>query len=102
MKAPPNFARARALVAAARTLFPDLSTEGSTEWMSFRPSMPDSLPIIAAVPGVRNGYLAFGHGHLGLTLAAITGLLVAEMADGQRPSVDLTPYRADRFGWLRP
>jgi D-amino-acid dehydrogenase len=40
---------------------------------------------------------AFGHGHLGLTQSATTGELVGELLDSVRPSVDLTPYRVDRF-----
>lgn len=97
LKAPPNPSRAEKLVASARRLFPQLGTEGSTWWMSFRPSFPDSLPVIARSPRHRAVFFAFGHGHLGLSLAAVTGRLIAELASGQPPSVDLTPYRADRF-----
>jgi D-amino-acid dehydrogenase len=45
----------------------------------------------------RGLFYAFGHGHLGLTQAAATGRLVAEMACGEPASIDLTPFAADRF-----
>ena len=45
----------------------------------------------------RNAWLAFGHGHLGLTLAAVTGRLVADLVAGRAPVADPAPYRADRF-----
>jgi D-amino-acid dehydrogenase len=65
--------------------------------MGFRPSMPDSLPVIGASPKVPNAFLAFGHGHLGLTLGARTGRLIAELVAGRTPFLDMAPYRADRF-----
>jgi D-amino-acid dehydrogenase len=65
--------------------------------MSFRPSLPDSLPVIARSPRHPSVFFAFGHGHLGLSLAAVTGRLVAELASGQRPAVDVAAYRVDRF-----
>ena len=65
--------------------------------MSFRPSFPDSLPVIAKSPKQANVYLAFGHGHIGLTLAAITGKLVGELVAGETPTVDLEPFSPTRF-----
>ena len=59
--------------------------------------MPDSLPVIGPSPTVPNVYLAFGHGHLGLTFGAITGRLIADLAAGRQPSVDVSPFRAERF-----
>jgi D-amino-acid dehydrogenase len=97
LTAPPNPARAEKLVASARRLFPHLGTEGSRWWMSFRPSLPDSLPVIGPSPRHASVFFAFGHGHLGLSLAAVTGRLVAELASGQAPAVDLAAYRVDRF-----
>jgi glycine/D-amino acid oxidase-like deaminating enzyme len=67
--------------------------------MGFRPSLPDSLPVIGPAPGAPSVILAFGHGHLGLTLGAVTGRLVAGLATGQSPAIDLAAFRADRFGW---
>jgi D-amino-acid dehydrogenase len=65
--------------------------------MGFRPSMPDSLPVISRSPRRPSVFLAFGHGHLGLTFAAITGKLIAELVGGRPTTVDVGPFRADRF-----
>ena len=65
--------------------------------MSFRPSHPDSLPVIDRAPDHANVFLAYGHGHLGLTMAAVTGRMVGEMVSGDAPSVDPEPFRATRF-----
>nr|WP_261337957.1 FAD-dependent oxidoreductase [Rhizobium leguminosarum] len=71
--------------------------EGSDEWLGFRPSMPDSLPAIGSSRHLPRVTYAFGHGHLGLTLSALTGYLVSQLVAGQCPAVDLTPLRPDRF-----
>jgi len=97
LQAPPNWARAEAIARHARRWFPDLRTEGATRWMGFRPSMPDSLPVIGRSPRFSNVFLAFGHGHCGMILGARTGALVAALAAGRDPGLDMTPYRADRF-----
>ncbi len=97
LEAPPDMRRARALLRHGRALFPGLCDSGASTWMGFRPSLPDSLPVIGrARPGVE-AWLAFGHGHLGLTEGAITGRLVAEMIAGRAPAIDVAPYRPDRF-----
>ena len=85
------------LMRAAKRFFPELNTTGARPWMRRRPSMPDSLPVIGRAPRQDNVYLAFGHGHKGLGMAAITGQLVRELIDGAEPSVDLTPFRPTRF-----
>ena len=97
LEAPPNWARAEILARHARRWFPGLRTEGATRWMGFRPSMPDSLPIIGRSPRFSNVFLAFGHGHCGMILGARSGALVAAMAADRDPGLDMTPYRADRF-----
>lgn len=94
---PPNPARAQVLLEQGRRMFPGLGASGRSDWMGFRPSMPDSLPVIAASPLRRNAVFAFGHGHLGLTLAAVTGRIVADLLAGRDPGLDLRPYRIDRF-----
>jgi len=101
LRAPPNYARADALIRAAQELLPDLNTDGAERWMSFRPSHPDSLPVIGRSPRQKNVYLAYGHGHLGFTMAAITGELVGQLVDGEDPTVDLDPFRPTRFRMLR-
>jgi D-amino-acid dehydrogenase len=95
---PANWNRAEVLRRHARYLFPDLNETGMERWMGFRPSMPDSLPVIGRSPRYANAYFAFGHGHLGLTLGAVTGRLVADLAAGKRPGLDPAPFAIERFG----
>jgi glycine/D-amino acid oxidase-like deaminating enzyme len=97
LAAPPDWRRAEMLLPMARRMFPGLRGDIASRWMGHRPGTPDSLPVISPAPGHRDIWFAFGHGTLGLTLAAITGQLVAEGLAGHEPSVDLTPYRAARF-----
>jgi D-amino-acid dehydrogenase len=99
--APPDFRLVDRIVRAARRVFPELRVEGATSWMRCRPSMPDSLPVIGRTPRYENAYLAFGHGHKGLGLGAITGKLIQELVDDTTTSVDLTAFRPTRFA-LRP
>lgn len=97
LKLPPNFARADAMLKKAKKFLPSLKTEGGTQWMGFRPSMPDSLPVIGLSRRSPHVVYAFGHGHLGLTQSAATGRLVAELVTGATPSLDLTPFSPQRF-----
>jgi D-amino-acid dehydrogenase len=97
LEAPPNFARAKALLKLGQRVLPGLKSDGGREWMGFRPSMPDSMPVISAAPGRNDIFLAFGHGHLGLTGGATTGRLIGELVAGERPSIDVTPFRVNRF-----
>jgi D-amino-acid dehydrogenase len=66
-------------------------------WYGFRPMTPDELPIIGPVPGLGNLMLATGHGMLGISLAAVTGHLVAALASGEDPPVDPAPLSPARF-----
>jgi D-amino-acid dehydrogenase len=59
--------------------------------------MPDSLPVIGRSRRSPDVVHAFGHGHLGLTAAPITGRLVAQLMAGHPPLIDLAPFAADRF-----
>ncbi len=93
----PNWERLKILRENAARILPELNFEGASRWQGFRPSMPDSLPVIGPSPSLPNTYFAFGHGHLGLTFGAITGRLIADLAAGRPPTVDVTPFRADRF-----
>lgn len=97
LELPPRMARAQALLDKAAAFLPGLKTEGGTQWMGFRPSMPDSLPVISAAPHSPAVVLAFGHGHLGLTQSAGTAELVADIVEGAAPAIDIAPYRAARF-----
>lgn len=97
LDAPPNFARSAALLAKAKRFMPGLRTEGGREWMGFRPSLPDSLPAIGRAAADERVVYAFGHGHLGLTQAAATARLVADLVSGRPSPIDLAPYRPQRF-----
>ncbi len=66
-------------------------------WLGFRPSLPDSLPVIGKAPHHKNINLALGHQHLGLTLGAITGTLIGQVVAGQPTDVDISPFCLSRF-----
>ena len=95
--APPNYARAQVFKKHAKALFPDINVEDGEPWMGRRPSTPDSLPCIGPVPGHDGLYVAFGHAHLGFTMAPATGRIVANLINGTPPNTDVTAYRIDRF-----
>jgi D-amino-acid dehydrogenase len=97
LDAPPNFARSRALLAKAERFLPGLRSEGGAQWMGFRPSLPDSLPVIGKATREPRVVYAFGHGHLGLTQAAATARLARELVFDLPPSIDLAPLAAARF-----
>tara|TARA_R110002049_G_scaffold188402_2_gene356901 strand:- start:111629 stop:112864 length:1236 start_codon:yes stop_codon:yes gene_type:complete len=94
---PPNYARADAMLKKAARFLPGLETTGGTQWMGFRPSLPDSLPAIGPLPGRDDVICAFGHGHLGLTQSAGTAQIVADLITGADPGLDLTPFAPARF-----
>jgi D-amino-acid dehydrogenase len=83
--------------AAAAYLADWLPEEVELEWAGLRPYPSDGLPVIGPVPG-RNGlYGATGHGRMGITLAPVTGKLLAEVIlDGARPP-ELQPFGVERF-----
>jgi D-amino-acid dehydrogenase len=92
-----NYQRSQALVTLASRYLPGLKTEGGTNWAGHRPATPDSLPVIGASPSNPNVFYAFGHGHLGLTQAATTGRLIADLIAGKPPTIDIAPYAIARF-----
>jgi len=73
-----------------------------TRWMGARPTLPDYLPAIGRSTRHANLAYAFGHQHLGLTLAPVTATLVAAMLAGETPAVPLAPFDLDRFGKKGP
>jgi D-amino-acid dehydrogenase len=95
--AAPNMENARMVQRHAQALIPGLTGEPVSQWMGPRPSHPDSKPVIGRSPRHANVLFAFGHDHLGLTMAGITGKLIAELATDKQPSVDLSAFRPDRF-----
>ncbi|WP_348971634.1 FAD-dependent oxidoreductase [Pseudomonas atacamensis] len=98
LERPANMARAWQLQRLSQGLFRhDLKADGATPWMGFRPSLPDSLPVIDQVCAGKV-LLAFGHQHLGLTQAAVTAEMIGQMvsgAAGELPNADA--YRLARF-----
>ncbi|MGO8541021.1 NAD(P)/FAD-dependent oxidoreductase [Rhizobium leguminosarum] len=96
LAAPLNPKRTAMIRDGVKMLLPPAG-RGSDEWLGFRPSMPDSLPVIGSSRHLPRVTYAFGHGHLGLTLSALTGYLVSQLVAGQPPAVDLAPLRPDRF-----
>jgi len=98
LDAEPNHARTSAMIARLKRFLPDFNADQEARrWMGFRPSIPDSLPVIGPSRRDRRIVYAFGHGHHGLTQAAITSRLVADFIDGTAGAIDLTPYSAQRF-----
>ncbi|WP_082549902.1 NAD(P)/FAD-dependent oxidoreductase [Mesorhizobium sp. Root157] len=102
LAASPNWKRAHVLYTHARNLLPGLapvvSEEHYTKWMGFRPSVPDSLPVIGRARCTPDVIYAFGHGHLGMTGAPMTATLVSELIAGEKTSIDITPFAPARFG----
>ena len=95
--APLDFNRTKLLARLTKTMLPDINLARVSEWGAPRPSLPDSLPVIDAVPGQPNLFAAFGHGHFGFGMAPRTGVLISQLVAGQRPDADLSPYSMSRF-----
>jgi glycine/D-amino acid oxidase-like deaminating enzyme len=100
IEAEPNYRRSDLLYERGRGLLRDFDPARATEvtrWMGRRPTMPDYLPTLGAAPGFSNTWFDFGHQHLGLSLAARSGFVVADLVAGRDPGLDLAPFKADRF-----
>ncbi|NKL87844.1 NAD(P)/FAD-dependent oxidoreductase [Rhizobium leguminosarum] len=97
LDAAPDFRRPRLLVRHAQRALPGLKVEETTEWMGHRPALPDTIPIISPSSKMPGVFYATGHGHLGLTFSATTALVIADMVTGLKPSLDMTPFRIDRY-----
>jgi D-amino-acid dehydrogenase len=97
LSAPLNPNQIALLERGVRKLFPDLGPVQS-RWLGFRPSLPDSLPVIGPSRRYPNLIHAFGHGHLGMTLAAVTSRIVASLIEKRNDAPNLDAFRPDRFG----
>ncbi|MGB3383448.1 NAD(P)/FAD-dependent oxidoreductase [Marinomonas sp.] len=93
----PNYKRADALLNKAAHFLPDLNITGGKQWMGFRPSMPDSLPVIDYATQSKRVIYAFGHGHLGLTQSAGTAELICDLLAERTIDIPMQPYSATRF-----
>ena len=80
----------------AKYLFPDLK-EHHDEWLGFRPTLPDFLPVIGPSKNHKNLFYSFGHHHLGWTLGAISGKIISGMIAGENTNLDLAAYSSQRF-----
>ena len=85
------------LVNNAKYLLPELQ-EHQDEWLGFRPTLPDFLPAIGPSKNHKNIFYSFGHHHLGWTLGAISGKIVASIIAGENTNLDLSAYSPARFG----
>jgi len=75
----------------------DLPERPDQEWLGFRPTFPDALPVIGYSVMSEYVLFAFGHHHLGLTLSGITGKLIAELINHEEPSLNIRPFSPRRF-----
>lgn len=97
-QAPPNHERTAAMITRLKRFLPHLDeSQPAKRWMGFRPSIPDSLPVIGQATCDKRVIYAFGHGHYGLTQAAITARLVSELIEGTPTLLDMKPFSAQRF-----
>jgi glycine/D-amino acid oxidase-like deaminating enzyme len=97
LDAPPNEKRAEILLQHAKQMFPQLRGQNVRYWMGYRPSTPDSLPILGSKDRYAGLHFAFGHGHFGMTGGPPSGRLIARMITGQATGLDPKPYAASRF-----
>ncbi len=96
----PNWKRAEMLLDHAQHFLEplkDSEKQDCQKWMGFRPSFPDSLPVIDRCQTNENLFFCFGHQHLGLTQAAISAELMADLIDGRETQFELSPYSIQRF-----
>tara|TARA_B110000438_G_scaffold296110_2_gene340282 strand:- start:503 stop:1759 length:1257 start_codon:yes stop_codon:yes gene_type:complete len=84
------------LVNNARYLFPELK-EYKDEWLGFRPTLPDFLPVLGPSKNHKNLFYSFGHHHLGWTLGAISGKIISGMIAEENTNLDLSAYSSQRF-----
>ena len=96
LKNPPSKKRIEYITNCAKELLPQLGMHDD-EWLGFRPTLPDFLPIMGPSLKNKNIIYAFGHHHLGWTLGAVTGKIISGIVAGEKTNLDLTPYSSKRF-----
>ncbi|MGF6903504.1 NAD(P)/FAD-dependent oxidoreductase [Paraburkholderia sp. GAS348] len=84
------------LTFSSKRALPALETPDSS-WLGFRPTLPDGVPVLGRSRASERVIYAFGHQHLGLTLAGVSGRIVADLIAQRAPPLDLAPYSATRF-----
>ncbi len=93
---PPSSKRIEYVIKCAKELLPQLGKH-EDEWLGFRPTLPDFLPILGPSLKNKNIIYAFGHQHLGWTLGAITGKIISGIVAGDKTNLNLAPYSSKRF-----
>ena len=93
---PPSKKRIDYIIRCAKELLPELGKHDD-EWLGFRPTLPDFLPVIGPSKNNKNIVYAFGHHHLGWTLGAITGKVVSGIVAEESTNLNLAPYNSSRF-----
>ena len=96
LKNPPSKSRIKNLIDNAKFMLNDLP-EHEDEWLGFRPTLPDFLPVIGPSKNYKNVFYSFGHHHLGWTLGAISGKIISKMITQEKTNLDLEPYSSLRF-----
>jgi glycine/D-amino acid oxidase-like deaminating enzyme len=96
LKNPLSKKRIDYITKCAKELLPQLDKHDD-EWLGFRPSLPDFLPIMGPSLKNKNIIYAFGHHHLGWTLGAVTGKVVSGIVAEDKTNLDLSPYSSKRF-----
>jgi len=94
---PLSKSRIKNLVDNAKFLLDGLPDHHEDEWLGFRPTLPDYLPVIGPSKNYNNVFYSFGHHHLGWTLAAISGKIISKMISNENTNLDLEPYSSLRF-----
>ena len=93
---PLSKSRIKNLILNAKDMLEGLP-EHKDEWLGFRPSLPDFLPVIGPSKNYKNVFYSFGHHHLGWTLGAISGKIVSMMIANENTNLNLKPYSSLRF-----
>tara|TARA_B100000579_G_C22775562_1_gene826384 strand:+ start:40 stop:1269 length:1230 start_codon:yes stop_codon:yes gene_type:complete len=93
---PPNDERTKMIERQSRKILPELGNVKST-WMGRRPTLPDALPIIGRSEKNKNVFFAFGHQHIGWTLAAVTGKIIKDLVKDIQPNINIDAFNPYRF-----
>ncbi len=92
----PSKSRIKNLILNAKDMLDGLP-DHKDEWLGFRPTLPDFLPVLGPSKNYQNVFYSFGHHHLGWTLGAISGKIISNMIAGEKTNLDLQPYSSNRF-----
>ena len=96
LKKPPNIKRIKMIEKQARSILPQLGKVKST-WLGRRPTLPDAMPVIGRSTKNKNVLYAFGHQHIGWTLAAVTGMTIDKLAKNSKPNFNIDAFSPSRF-----